>query len=256
MQGMSLRFFEIAGDDRAVSTPEATQRVGGVETSYPVGYAGKRVRIDPTWRVLDVGSGHNPHPRADVLLEKELEDDRDRGGDSVDASDPRLVVGDATAMPFAYQSFDYVIASHIAEHVDDPEAFCRELIRVARAGYIETPGWIGDRILREDYHRWRVRREGAGLRFREVTTRRPLGLTGEAFYALLYYGANRPGHRTFRFRRRIPHWFFRAVQEGLGRLIRCPGIREQMYTCFEWRGPFQCSVQRLHEDAETRLDRT
>jgi SAM-dependent methyltransferase len=108
-------------------------------TRFEVGDAGRTVDIDPGWRVLDVGSGQAPHPRADVLLEKYVEDDWHRAGGTVDCRDPRLVVGDAAAMPFADREFDYVIASHIAEHVDDPVGLCRELARVGAAGYLETP---------------------------------------------------------------------------------------------------------------------
>ena len=63
-----------------------------------------------------------PAARADVLLEMLPENDGERGGGAMDVSDPRLVIGDACDMPFDDQAFDYVIASHIAEHVDDPDA--------------------------------------------------------------------------------------------------------------------------------------
>ena len=39
-----------------------------------------------------------------------------------------------------------MIASHIAEHVDDPDAFCRELARASKAGYIETPSPRADEV--------------------------------------------------------------------------------------------------------------
>ncbi len=51
----------------------------------------------------------------------------------------------------------FAIASHIAEHVDDPAGLCDELRRVARRGYIETPSPAADALLHEDYHLWRVR---------------------------------------------------------------------------------------------------
>ena len=30
--------------------------------------------------VLDVGSGHNPNPRSDILCDRYIEDDTERGG--------------------------------------------------------------------------------------------------------------------------------------------------------------------------------
>lgn len=214
-----------------------------MSTTISVGHAGRRLAIEDGWRVLDVGSGHNPAARADVLLERLPDDDWERGGGSMDAADPRLVIGDACAMPFGDHSFDFIIASHIAEHVEDPTALCRELVRVGRAGYIETPGWLGDIILREDYHRWRVRRRGAGLHFKRVPDgARPLGSLGEAVYALMYAGEHRPGHRTLRPRNRGAGWLARQGARVLGRIWRLPGIRSRMYTCFEYRGPFPVTV--------------
>lgn len=220
---------------------------------FPVGHAGTTIRIELGWRVLDVGSGHNPHPRADVLLEKEMEDHSERGGAAADVADPRLVVGDALAMPFTDKAFDFAIASHIAEHVDDPVAFCREMQRVARRGYIETPGWIGDRILREDYHRWRVGRTRHGLRFREVDPfGRPLGALGEAVYALIYYGEIRPGHQTLRFGFAPLDRAMGLVKRVLGKALRTPPIRGLAYTCFAWDGRFDCTVRWL-DGRVTRL---
>jgi ubiquinone/menaquinone biosynthesis C-methylase UbiE len=43
------------------------------------------------------------------------------------------------SLPFKDKTFDYVYASHVLEHTRNPEAACQELMRIARAGYIETP---------------------------------------------------------------------------------------------------------------------
>jgi SAM-dependent methyltransferase len=64
-----------------------------------------RVPVPPEGLVLDVGSGDKPSWR----------------------------------LPFADCFFDYVICSHVLEHVPDPAAVIGELTRVARAGYIEVP---------------------------------------------------------------------------------------------------------------------
>jgi SAM-dependent methyltransferase len=103
--------------------------------------------------VLDVGSGHRPHPRADVLCEKYLDDDTQRGSAAV--VDRPLVLGDIQSLPFRPGAFDYIITRHILEHLDDPDTFFREITRVSKAGYIETPSLIWEHLHPErKYHKW------------------------------------------------------------------------------------------------------
>lgn len=209
---------------------------------YRVGDGGRTIWIDAGWKVLDVGSGQSPHPRADVLLEKYADENVHRAGRGINRHDPRLVIGDALDMPFADGTFDYAIASHVAEHVEDPAVLCHELVRVAEAGYLETPGWLGDMLLREDFHIWRVRRRGDGLVFHAVTERRPLGRLGDAFYALLYATTARAGHWTPNPRfgpLRVLLWTAARLS---ALIIRAPVVRPLFYMCFEWRGPFPVEV--------------
>ena len=104
--------------------------------------------------VLEIGSGHNPKARSDVLCDKFLEDDEQRGGRIV--TDRPIVEADGQCLPFADQAFDYVICAHVLEHVEDPKRLIAELMRVAQRGYIETPSEIGERIYGWHYHRWIV----------------------------------------------------------------------------------------------------
>lgn len=91
--------------------------------------------------VLDIGSGDKPHWRADVLLDRYLgaEHAAQRAGAAGAILDRPIFDADASAMPFADRSFDYAICAHVLEHVTDPGAVIAELLRVARAGYIEVP---------------------------------------------------------------------------------------------------------------------
>lgn len=103
-----------------------------------------RIRSIPSGaRVLDIGPGASPHPAATVLLEKrfpsEVEYVRQCGGVQPAGGDPRTVFYDGGAFPFADGEFDYVICSHVLEHVPDPEQFAAEIFRVGRAGYLEYP---------------------------------------------------------------------------------------------------------------------
>ena len=99
--------------------------------------------------VLDVGSGSNPHPSADVLLEKFV-DTTHRYSPLV--ADRPTVLADACRMPFKDKAFDYVIAFHVLEHINTPELFLNELQRVGKAGYIETPNAVFERLVPYDVH--------------------------------------------------------------------------------------------------------
>lgn len=97
---------------------------------YTVGNSNAEVEIKDGWLVLDIGSGHNPHPRADVLMDRYIEENIDRSGKLVKIDKKRpFIIADAQYLPFKDKVIDYIIASHIAEHVEDPEKFCTELIR-------------------------------------------------------------------------------------------------------------------------------
>ena len=112
------------------------------------------MNIRPNDFVLEIGSGHNPKARSDVLCDKFIGDDEQRGGAII--TDRPMVEADGEFLPFADQAFDYVICSHVLEHVKDPKRFIAELTRVASRGYIETPSEIGERIYGWHYHNWVV----------------------------------------------------------------------------------------------------
>lgn len=102
--------------------------------------------------VLEVGSGGNPYFRANVLLDA-FEATRQRHWAPL-VTDRPTVLGEVEHLPFSDKAFDFVIASHVLEHSSDPEAFLLELQRVARAGYIEVPDAIMERL--NPYHDHRL----------------------------------------------------------------------------------------------------
>ena len=111
------------------------------------------LNIKPTDLVLEIGSGNRPRKRSNVLCDKFIEDNYQRGGNLIVDHRP-FVAADGLALPFKDKCFDYVITSHILEHVDDPRRFVQELTRVARAGYIETPTELGEKIFGWSFHKW------------------------------------------------------------------------------------------------------
>ena len=61
-------------------------------------------------------------------------------------------------MPFKDNEFDYIIASHVVEHVEDISYFLNELSRVGRRGYIEIPTRLEDNLVFENKkdHIWHL----------------------------------------------------------------------------------------------------
>ncbi|MBK9758773.1 MAG: methyltransferase domain-containing protein [Flavobacteriales bacterium] len=94
-------------------------------------------------RVLEIGPGADPHPRSDVLLEMAFDDPveyaKQFGHNRPLATQKELVFYDGITFPFADKAFDYVICSHVLEHVPDVEGFTAEVFRVGRRGYFEYP---------------------------------------------------------------------------------------------------------------------
>jgi hypothetical protein len=94
--------------------------------------------------VLDVGAGGCPYPRSDVLLDR-LIGAQHRCGSPLLVDRP-VVIADAQKMPFRDKVFEFVVASHILEHMKEPHLFLDELSRVGKAGYIETPNVLFERL--------------------------------------------------------------------------------------------------------------
>jgi SAM-dependent methyltransferase len=78
--------------------------------------------------------------------------------------DRPLVVADAEELPFRDLAFDFVICSHLLEHVRNPARLLKELQRVARRGYIETPSSVHERLYGNPFHKWLVDVPGGVLR--------------------------------------------------------------------------------------------
>jgi hypothetical protein len=94
-------------------------------------------------KVLEVGPGATPHPRSDVFLELKYESLEERiaqsGNVGIIQTEKPVIYYDGKDFPFDDHEFDYVICSHVLEHVCEPEKMIAELTRVSTKGYIEFP---------------------------------------------------------------------------------------------------------------------
>lgn len=104
----------------------------------------ERIRsVGPNETVLEIGPGGTPHPRADVFLEKRYDDPRvaesQRGFTPPAQILKKIVFYEGGRFPFDDKQFDYIICSHVLEHVEDIDAFLEEMGRVGKKGYLEYP---------------------------------------------------------------------------------------------------------------------
>ena len=129
--------------------------------------------------VLDVGGWGKPLERADWVLDLMPYETRGLYGYDAATASARERFSAATWVerdmcdhepwPFDDRQFDFAVCSHTLEDIRDPVFVCRELQRVARAGYIEVPDrreeqchgihgpWVG-----WSHHRWLIDvRDGA-----------------------------------------------------------------------------------------------
>ena len=105
---------------------------------------------NPNWNILDIGCGYTAHKNASVVC------------DIQDLShvykEKNFVKLTSNILPFTDKEFDFVIASHVIEHVKDVEVFIQELQRVSSKGYIELPTKLEDNLVFENKkdHLWHM----------------------------------------------------------------------------------------------------
>lgn len=109
--------------------------------------------VKSTDQVLEIGSGHNPHPRSNILVDRYLHDDTQRQRKKIRHDRP-LVICKGEQLPFPNKSFDFILCSQILEHTKDPIQFTQEISRVGKAGLIIVPSIIRERLFGWYYHKW------------------------------------------------------------------------------------------------------
>ena len=102
------------------------------------------------WKVLDIGCGYSANNHATTIC------------DVQDLShfykDKNFVILKNKDLPFNDNQFDFVISSHVMEHVEDLKYFIKEIERVSKRGYIELPTKLEDNLVFENKkeHLWQM----------------------------------------------------------------------------------------------------
>ena len=103
-----------------------------------------------SWNILDIGCGYNANKFAKVIC-----DVQDLSKHYPNKIFVKLI---EKKLPFKDNEFDFVIASHVIEHVENVEFFITELERVSKQGYIELPTMLEDNLVFENKkdHLWHM----------------------------------------------------------------------------------------------------
>ena len=102
------------------------------------------------WKILDIGCGYSANNYATTIC------------DVQDLSNfyknKNFVILKNKDLPFNDNQFDFVISSHVMEHVKDLKYFIKEIERVSKRGYIELPTKLEDNLVFENKndHLWQM----------------------------------------------------------------------------------------------------
>ena len=113
-----------------------------------INHINKFLKNNSSYKILDIGCGYTANKYATTI------------SDVQDFSnfykDKNFVKIEGKKLPFKDKEFDFVIASHVIEHVEDFEFFIQELERISVKGYIELPTRLGDNLVFENVtdHIW------------------------------------------------------------------------------------------------------
>ena len=113
-------------------------------------YIDKLLNQNSNWKILDIGCGYTAHKKATVICDvQDL---------SKFYEDKRFIKLNSNNLPFKDKEFDFVIASHVIEHVEDVNIFISELERISSKGYIELPTILEDNLVFENKndHLWHM----------------------------------------------------------------------------------------------------
>ena len=93
-------------------------------TRHPLGR--QDLRIKRRDKVLEIGPGHDPMFRSDVIADKFPHDDTHRCGKVLIYPHQQFIEADGEQLPFEKDAFDYVICNQVLEHADNPARFIEE----------------------------------------------------------------------------------------------------------------------------------
>ncbi len=167
--------------------------------------------------VLEIGPGGTPFNRSDVFLELKYDNEAvfrmQRGNTEKLVTDKPIFYYDGQHFPFSNKEFDYVICSHVLEHVENLPFFLSELFRITDKGYIEYPTILYEYLYNINVH----------INILKLNDNK-----------LYYIKKNQTKLANFL---PIQSFFLQTLENGVNSFIN--DLKEYMFEGFEWNDPFE-----------------
>ena len=107
-----------------------------------INFVNSTLSKNTNWKILDIGCGYRANKNATIIADIQDLSNHYKG--------KKFIKINGKNLPFRDKEFDFVIASHVIEHVEDFEFFVKELERISPRGYIELPTRLGDNLIFEN----------------------------------------------------------------------------------------------------------
>ena len=135
------------------------------------------LKQNTNWNILDIGCGYTAHPKATIICDIQNLTD----------------YYPEKKLPFKDNQFDFVISSHVIEHVEDVSFFISELERISKKGYIELPTKLEDNLVFENKtdHLWH-------MDFDDVNNKLIITKKNQIFEPILTVSSIQKLHKDFR----------------------------------------------------------
>ena len=125
----------------------------------------RRIEIGTDDFVIDIGGGHRPFWRANLVIEKHPFENSQHRNQPMRFPHVPVIKADAMALPIRDQGCELIFASHIIEHLPDPQRFVDEIKRCSRHVYLEFPSRNRELMFAWSFHQWLVEFDSGTLRF-------------------------------------------------------------------------------------------
>lgn len=126
----------------------------------PTEYFKEYLPTDTSLKMVDIGPGNHPWKDATAYIERITRIGDPKYDPNLIPQDKRVYFGDIQKgfAEIPDKHFDFALASHVFEHLEDPVAGAKELSRIAKRGLVIVPSAYKEAMMywEETDHRWDI----------------------------------------------------------------------------------------------------